>query len=144
MGFLNYTTEVSTDKTLTEIQRLLAAAHCQAVMNEMHEGVVTAISFRIVTRFGLMSFRLPGNVEKVQVVLERSKLERRFRTKEQAARVAWRVVKDWLEAQLAIIKAEMVTLEQAFLPYAQDSSGVTVYEKLAGENFKTLALPAPK
>jgi len=52
----------------------------------------------------------------------------RYKTVEQAERVAWRIMKDWLEAQLAIIATEMVTLDQVFLPYMQGDDGRTVYE----------------
>jgi len=31
----------------------------------------------------------------------------KYRTREHAARVAWRICKDWIEAQLAIVDAEM-------------------------------------
>ena len=50
----------------------------------------------------------------------------KMRTKEQATRVAWRIVKDWLAAQLAMIEAGLVDLEEVFLPYAQNQAGRTV------------------
>ena len=52
----------------------------------------------------------------------------RYSTPEHAERVAWRIVKDWLEAQLAIIRTEMVTLDQVMLPYMVGDEGHTVYE----------------
>lgn len=75
------------------------------------------------------------------MVINRDKrIPSRLRTREQASRVAWRVIKDWLEAQLAMIKAEMVTIDQVFLPYAQNEAGVTLYESLEAGQFKGLAL----
>src|SRR6266446_8814999 len=68
----------------------------------------------------------------------------RIRTKEQAARVAWRIVKDWLEAQLAMIEAGLVDLEQVFLPYAQNQSGQTVYDVMRSQRFSNLLLEEPK
>ena len=45
-----------------------------------------------------------------------------------AERVAWRVIKDWLEAQLALIDAQMATLDQVMLPYLViDATGKTLY-----------------
>ncbi|WP_189339127.1 hypothetical protein [Williamsia muralis] len=42
----------------------------------------------------------------------------KYQTPEHALRVAWRITKDWVEAQLAIIETQMVTPAQVF-PRAQ-------------------------
>ncbi len=145
MPILNYTTSVDVNKTMAEIQTCLAKRKVQAMMTEYDGfGAPSALSFRVTTPFGMMSYRLPANVDKVLKVLERQKgVPYRLATKDQAARVAWRIVKVWIEAQCAFIESEMVTLDQVFLPYAQDSTGQTVYEKLTGERFNGLALPSP-
>ena len=69
------------------------------------------------------------------MVLERHKSDpkRKDRSKidtspEQAERVAWRIVKDWLTAQLAILETEMVDVGQVFLPYFVGRNGQTLYE----------------
>lgn len=129
MAILNYTTKVAAERSLAEIQKKLANAGAQAIMQEYHNGVITHIAFRMETEHGVISFRLPGNIEAVQKVLERTKgVEKRYKTPEHCACVAWRIIKDWIEAQLAIIETGMATLPQVFLPYAQTESGKTVYE----------------
>ncbi len=52
--------------------------------------------------------------------------------------MAWRICKDWIEAQLAIVEAEMADMVEVFLPYAQTESGETVYEQLRGRGFPAL------
>lgn len=47
---------------------------------------------------------------------------------EQSERVAWRIVKDWVEAQMAILESEMVTMDEIFLPYMLNRNGDTVYK----------------
>ena len=95
------------------------------------------------TPSGVMSFRLPANVDKVLECLKReSKVPKRLKIKEQASRVAWRILKDWIEAQMAIIEADCAELTQVFLPYAQNDQGVTVYEQIKSGGF--LKLTAPK
>lgn len=143
MPILNYTTSITTDKTVTEIQAMLARAKAQAVMSEYADGVLSALSFRINTGAGMMTFRLPANVQKIYQVLVRQRITPKLRTREQAARVAWRIIKDWLEAQLALVSAELADLEQVFLPYAQDESGATLYEVLKDRKFHGLALALP-
>lgn len=144
MPILNYTTKIAASKTVAEIQSMLCKAKASAVLTEYDpEGVLSAISFRITKTHGLMSFRLPANVDSVyKVVVKDRGIPQRLRTREQAARVAWRIVKDWLEAQLAFIESQQAEFEQVFLPYAQDSSGQTVFEIYQGKKFSQLALPA--
>lgn len=142
MPILNYTTQIDAAKTVTEIQEMLVRAKAQAVMSEYDDaGILSALSFRIKTGAGVLTFRLPANVQKILQVLVRQKITPRLQTREQAARVAWRIIKDWLEAQLALVSAEMVDIEQVFLPYAQFPDGVTVYERLKDERFQGLTLP---
>jgi hypothetical protein len=130
MPLLNYTTSISTDKTVSEIQRMLAKAKALAVLTEYDaEGIMSAVSFRMDIAAGIVSFRLPARIDNVYKVLVRdSRVPRGLKTREQAARVAWRIVKDWLEAQLAFIESGQADFEQLFLHCAQDSSGKTVYE----------------
>lgn len=131
-----YTTTVSVGRTIAEITEMLSDAHASAILTELANGRPTAISFRVQTTFGLMTFRLPGQIEAVYNILARSRgIQPRFRTKEQAERVAWRIIRDWLEAQLAMIQAGLVVIEQVFLPYAQSDDGSTLYEKLKEQRF---------
>jgi len=140
MAILNYTTKITTEKTAGEIQRKLADAKAQAVLCEYdNDRVMCAMSFRIMTSHGSVFFRLPANTQGVFKALQSNKkIPKKLRTKEQAARVAWRILKDWVEAQLAIVEAEMADLTEVFLPYAQNQSGKTIYEMVSGNGFELL------
>ena len=91
------------------------------------------------------SFRLPSNVDGVWKTLvrdnEAGRVPRRFAERTQAQRVAWRVLKDWVEAQMSILEAGMVSLDQVMLPYLLAPGGETVYEALSAGRLP-LALPA--
>lgn len=142
-ALLNYTTSVEASKTLGEIMGLLAGAGAQKLQVDYQAGQPVGIQFLIATRFGDRGFQLPANVDRVWKVLsrqyEQGRVQRRFTTKEQAARVAWRIVKDWLEVQLALIEAGMVDLEEVFLPYLlDDQSGQTLYQLMQGRQFRAL------
>lgn len=140
MAILNYTTTISTEKTASEIQKKLAQAKAQAVLCEYDdETVMCAMSFRIMTPHGMVFFRLPANTEGVLRALKRdNNVPKKLKTKEQAARVAWRILKDWIEAQLAIVDAEMANVAEVFLPYAQGPDGRTLYESIESGGFKAL------
>lgn len=140
-GLLNYTTEIAAEKSVGEIQRRLAQAGVSQVLHGYDaEGNLSELSFRIKTQFGEMSFRMPANVEAVQAILRRQfKSGRsRFTSREHATKVAWRILKDWVEAQLALLRTGQVTIEQVFLAYAQNDTGQTMYEALVERKFAGL------
>ena len=136
-----YSTSVSVSRTVSEISTLLAEAKATAILSEFNDGAIRAISFRIKTEFGVLTFRLPANVDGVLVMLQRSKsIPPRLRSREQAGRVAWRITLNWLESQLAMIQAGLVGLEEVLLPFAQDSTGKTLYERMREAKFSGLLL----
>ena len=55
-------------------------------------------------------------------------------TYEQACRVAWRIIKDWLEAQMALIQTQQADLAEIFLPYLT-SGNQSFYEYVRSNNF---------
>ena len=134
MAIKNYTTDVPVNKTVSEIHQLLADHGAKRILFDYgNDSKVTAISFTIDTPQGEQAVRLPANTDMVREVLRRQKRNPRSRvqiddSQEQAERVAWRIVKDWLAAQLAILETEMVTVQQVFLPYFLDRQGRTLYE----------------
>jgi len=126
MPILNYTTKVPVNRTIGEIQGRLAKYGAKGILCEYDEtGEPHQMTFSIDTPHGLVYFRLPANIPGVSKALSDDKC---YRDEAHARRVAWRILKDWIEAQLAIIEAGMAELSQVFLPYAQTESGDTVYE----------------
>jgi len=141
MPLLNYTTSISPEKTVAEIQSKLAKAGAWQILHEYQRGTgeLIGLSFRIDTQFGAMAFRLPANIDAVSKILIAQRVRSRP-DRQQATRVAWRILKDWVEAQLALIQTGQVTMEQVFLAFAQDSRGKTVYESLVEKKFAGLLM----
>lgn len=141
MPILNYTTKVPVSQTMADIQKTLVKAGANAVLSEYDPaGNVTAVSFRIETVHGIVHYRLPADTEGVVRALKK---DREFRDYAHAHRVAWRIVKDWIEAQMALIQAQMAELPQVFLPYAQTNNGETVYERIKQSGLMLLEGPKP-
>lgn len=128
MPTLNYTTQVAAGKTIGEIQALLAKHGASAVATRYDNGRAVGVSFGLVTPHGERHFTLPVDVPAMLRLLQRQRISPRYRTAEHAVRVAWRVVKDWLAAQLALVEASMATLDQVMLPYLQVDPEHTLYE----------------
>lgn len=126
MPLLNYTTKVDVFTTLGEIQRHLVKHGADTIMQQYdNQGRIAALTFRINTPSGPRVIRLPANVDAVLAVLTRQKVRC---DRDQAERVAWRIVKDWVEAQMAILESEMVQMEEIFLPYMVNNSGQTLFQ----------------
>lgn len=122
-----------------EIQAMLAKAGASAILADYDsDGNIIALSFRLKTDGQDISFKLPTAWQPVLETLKRQNVPRSLQSPEQALRVAWRITKDWVAAQLAIIETRMVTTAQVFLPYAITKDGTTVYEYIA--NNQTLLL----
>lgn len=139
MPILNYTTKVAVSNTMAEIQKILVKAGANAVLCEYGTGgEVAAVSFRIDQPAGPIHYRLPADVDGVERALKK---DREWRDRPHAERVAWRIVKDWIEAQMAIIQAQMAELPQVFLPYAQTSNGQTVYKRFKENGMALLEGP---
>lgn len=140
MPLLNYTTSVAVSRTVGQIQGLLVEAGARSIMADYDEvGNITGLSFAIQGPMGLQGYRLPARTDRTRSVLQREKVPTRYQTPEHAERVAWRILKDWVEAQLALLRTEMVTLDQVMLPYMTAADGRTVYELYLE---RQLALPA--
>lgn len=131
MAIKNYTTTIKVEKTVNEIQQILAKHNAKAVLTEYGDtGCVIALSFKIETPQGMVGIRLPAKQENVLKVLKSQKIKNSAikATNEQAERTAWRNVKDWIDAQMALIETEMVTIDEIFLPYILNQNGQTLYE----------------
>ena len=126
MPLLNYTTKVNVYATLGEIQGVLVKHGAKKIMQDYDDaGRIIALTFSIETPAGMRGIRLPANVEAVHKVLGRQKVKC---DREQAERVAWRIVKDWVEAQMAILESEMVQIDEIFLPYMVNNQGQTLFQ----------------
>jgi len=143
-GLLNYTTTIEAAKTAGEVQGILAGHGAKAILTEYDDsGTICALSFKILTPHGDLGIRLPIEPDATLKVLNRQaglgKIPRRYANRTQAIRIAWRIIKDWVEAQVAILETEMVKMEQIFLPYVMARDGKTIYEHMLETKF--LALP---
>ena len=131
MALLNYTTKIDPDKTAGEIAEMLRKAGASAVLTEYDENreYVSSLSFKMKIKEQETGFKLPCDWKPVLDILENDrKVPRALCTHEQAVRVAWRIVKSWVEAQLAIIETRMVDTQEVFLPYAIMNDGRTLAE----------------
>lgn len=137
MPLKNYTTNIKVNKTIGDITAILVKHKARAILTEYSEnGETIGISFKIITKQGEQGVKLPVRVDGVLKVLTDQKKNNARRTvkiiatKEQAYMVGWRNIKDWLDAQMALLECEMVEMEEIFLPYTVTKTGQTVFESI--------------
>lgn len=139
MAILNYTTTIDSFKTVSEIEYILMKHKAKSIMKNYDGESITGLSFLIDTGTQQIPVRLPVKVDECMKVLKKEKRENPKKqikdTREQAERVAWRIMKDWVEAQMALLDIEMVRFEEIFLPYIETNNGQTVYERLEERRF---------
>lgn len=130
MAIKNYTSTVDVYKSLGGIQGALASHGARKIMVDYDQnGKPTGVMFGIETTEGPRGFALPANVDGVMAVFTRQKIKA---DREQAERTAWKNVHDWVLAQMALIEAGQVQIDEVFLPYLTDGRGRTLYQLYQG------------
>lgn len=128
MAIKNYTTRISASKTIAEIQEMLVKhGASRIVINYDEEGHAQGVMFSI---FNIGSYSLPCRIDGVWELFRKQKLT--GATYEQAEKTAWRNVKDWIAAQIALVETEQASFEEVMLPY-MISHGRTLYDAMKGQ-----------
>lgn len=127
MAIKNAYSKINVAQLFAKLQKTLVKHGAKKLMFDYNnEGKVISLTFAIEFEGQMLPISLPANAEKVHQVL----VEQGFKNdKEQAYRVAWRNVNDWVEAQLALIETEQVTMPQVFLPYVMVNASETYFDK---------------
>lgn len=126
MAIKNYTTTIDVYKSLGEIQGALASHGARKIMVEYdNAGFPIGVTFGIETPDGPRGFMLPANIPGVKAVFAKQKIKA---PEGQAERTAWRNIRDWIMAQMAIVEAGQVDIQEVFFPYLTDGHGQTVYQ----------------
>lgn len=139
MAILNYTTTIDPFKTVSEIEYILMKHKAKSIMKNYKGESITGLSFLIDTGAQQIPVRLPVKVDECLEVLKKEKQNSPRSsikaTRDQAERVAWRILKDWVEAQMALLDIQMVSFQEIFLPYIETQNGQTIFEILEEKQF---------
>ncbi len=135
MPIKNYTTKVPADRSIKEIQDALVGHGAVGVLYQYEKGTgrIAALKFQLLIEENSVSFSLPVQWRKFQAVLQEQRV-RRCDDEDYVYRVAWRCIRDWVLAQLALYETQIVELPQVFLPFATHKDGTTLYDQVMGGN----------
>ncbi len=144
MAIKNYTSDKPIERIFAELQHTLGTHGAKQISFDYgDDGKVHGVQFVIKVNDRFIPVKLPARVEQAQAVLERqyksgvikSHIGTKVYSYEQAYRVAWRNILDWVLAQMALLEIGMAKIEEVFLPYMQDREGVTFFERMERRNF---------
>jgi hypothetical protein len=149
MAILNYSTAVSPERTIGEITSLLVRKGARAITTEFSEnGEVSAVSFVMPVGGLPIRFLLPANADGVAAAMlrdepwnsrrQKTRLDYEASVRHRSKWVAWRILKDWVAAQMALIESNQAEAAQVFMPYAQDGKGQTMFQVWVENNQKRL------
>jgi hypothetical protein len=101
---------------------------------EQGTGRIEALQFLLRIKNQAVTFSLPVPWKRFHRVLQLQNVPR-SKNEDYVYRVAWRNIRDWVMAQLALYETEIVEMSQVFLPFATDAKGQTLYEKMVEGKF---------
>ena len=145
MAIKNYTSDKPIDRIFAELQHALGSHGAKQISYDYgDDGKVHGVQFVIKVHERFLPVKLPARVENAQAVLRKQWDEGHISHKrgkeqtygyEQAYRVAWRNILDWVQAQMALLEIGMAKMEEVFLSYMQDRQGVTYFERMEQRGF---------
>jgi len=136
MAIKNYTTSVPAYRSIDEIQKSLLnhGAIGMTMLYEKGTGRISALQFLLEIKDNKVPFALPVNWRLFQEVLKQQEIKK-WVDEDFCYKVAWRNIRDWVLAQMALYETQMVELPQVFLPFATDQKGETLYNKISDSGF---------
>lgn len=139
MAVLNYTTTIPAWRTVAEVEHILMEHGATAVIKQFEDGHVVGLTFGVLVNGQQLPIKLPVRIPKVLEAMKRDKKahpkKQMTLTMEQAEKVAWRQIKDWVEVQMQMVELEQMTMTQVFLQGVQNRNGITIYEQLESSGY---------
>ncbi|MCK4821369.1 hypothetical protein KA005_36725, partial [bacterium] len=123
--------------------KMLTKYGASHIMKEYSGEDPIMLTFGIVTEHGQIAVKLPIKIDKIMAIFKHQVNEGLLMQKyysgewaeKQAARVGWRIIKDWIDSQITMINIDQAKLEQIFLPYVVVDADTTVYDALLQKKF---------
>lgn len=141
MAILNYSTTISVEKTCNEIQSILIKHGASKIVFDYENQIPINLTFVCNFKGQIAFFSLPCRFTGVLKAMKSQGVQKSFLNEAQALRTGWRILKDWINSQMAIVEAEMAELPEVFLQYGVTKSGERLYDYIKNlENNNPLLL----
>jgi len=133
MALKNYESKSAMPNIFAAIEKTLSTHGAKQIIRDYDDqGKIISISFLINTKKGPLGIKLPARFDRVEQIFKEQDI--RYKP-DQPYRTAWATLRDWVDAQMALVDWEMVKPEEVFLPYAVTPSGETYFEYIQNRGF---------
>ena len=145
MNIKNYTSGVPAEKSISRIEKILVEMGASSVNKQYDSSKqIIAVTFLIAVNGNTIPFKLPAKASEVYDVLRAEIKRPRGNTLknlvEQSERTAWKLVSEWVEIQMSMIKLKQADFIEVFLPYVYDyAKDKTFYQSIKDNGFKQLS-----
>ena len=127
----NYTS--NSKQTFDKIQKVLITHRAKGIFFEYEEtGKIKSLAFTLDIGGKVIGFKLPSRVDMVKKLFDN---EGYRYDEEQPYKTAWANIRDWLDAQMALIDTGQVKIEEVFLPYAVNREGKIYFEVISTQGY---------
>ncbi len=133
-----HSTKIEADKTVGEIQALLAKCGSSAIQIKFEDGEPSGITFCLNYNDTELYYNLPARWQPIFTILDNGRERSKQGIIDQSKRTCWRIILRWLQAQLAIIESNTVETAEVFMPYLQTPTGETMFERFKDKGMKLL------
>jgi hypothetical protein len=149
MAVRNYSTGIAVEKTVMEIEQILVKFGAEGIYKDYKGSKIAGLMFFLRKNGQKIPFKIPMTIEKTRTIITKAvqegKLPRKYLDEplrsEQGERVAWRIIKDWIDSQLSLLEMQFADAIEIFLPYAYNMvEEKTMYQKFLENKEKYLAL----
>ena len=153
MTLMNYTSQTPASSSISYIETKLARRGAKQILKMYDpDARVEGIAFIIPVDGVDMSFKLPAQVDACEQTLKasirRPRSDTYKRVAKQAERTAWKIVADWVDAQMAMIELSQVEFMQVFMPYLYcHAKQQTYFQMMKAKGFQKMlpgAVSEPK
>ena len=139
----NYTTSIDTSKSIAEIIDFIVDVGATDISQSFSNKECVAVRFIINHSGRSIVYKLEANPEAAYAILlaekKRVNNDVKAKVRKQSFKTSWRILRDWVYAQCALIKLGQATPVQLFLSYAYDpATDSTVYDRLESGELKML------
>lgn len=141
----NYTSQVPVSTSVSFIEQCLTKNGARQILKEYDAaGRCDGICFSIPINNSEIHFRLPAQIANCERVLmstlsRRARPETKKQIPKQAERTAWKILSDWVEAQMAMIELAQVEVMEVFMPYLYNpATKQTFFQQAKENNFQKL------
>jgi len=142
----NYSTSIKPEKTIMEIEKMLSEFGAKKIMKEYdnkRRPVLLAFMVGIENQREIpikLGVKIPQILMTFDEEIEKGLLPKHYSGDvEKAFKVGWRILKDWVYAQLTKIRLHQAKPLEVFLGFVYDDiRGETFYEKLEKNKFEAI------